>query len=72
MLPESGFLATVSLVFHFKNRVQPIPVIHPSVALSNDCLNLNDGDAMINDAGKHEVKIHDSDAVLAHRVGWRP
>ena len=44
-------------MFHFKSRVQPTLRTHPSVlAGASVCLNPNDGDAMINDAGKQAVK----------------
>jgi hypothetical protein len=57
MLPESGFLATLLFMFHFKNRVQPIRVTQPFRLESGEqCLNPNDGDVMINDAGKQRVK----------------
>jgi hypothetical protein len=57
MLPESGFLATLSFMFHFKSQIQPTHVIHalrPGGAKHD--LEPKDGDVMINDAGKHEVK----------------
>jgi hypothetical protein len=57
MLPESGFLATLLFMFHFKNQVQLIHATHPFCLGSGEqCLNPNDGDVMINDAGKQRVK----------------
>ena len=57
MLPQSGFLATLLFMFHFKNRVQPTRVTRPfSLQWGEQCLNPNDGDVMINDAGKQQVK----------------
>jgi hypothetical protein len=57
MLPKSDFLATLLFMFHFKNRVQPIRETHPfRLRWDEQCLNPNDGDVMINDAGKQRVK----------------
>ena len=57
MLPGSGFLATLSFMLHFKNRHQPTRATRRfRSGLRECCLNPNDGDAMINDAGKQAVK----------------
>ena len=57
ILLDSDFLATFWLMFHFKNRGQPIRVTQPFRLESGEqCLNPNDGDVMINDAGKQRVK----------------
>jgi hypothetical protein len=56
MLLESDFLATLSFMFHFKNRYQPILATRPPFDMSERCLNPTDGDVMINDAGKQQVK----------------
>jgi hypothetical protein len=57
MLPGSGFLATLSFMLHFKNRHQPTRATRRfRSGLRECCLNPNDGDAMINDAGKQPVK----------------
>jgi hypothetical protein len=57
MLPTSGFLATLLFMFHIKNRGQLIRATHPfRLDMGKRCLNPNDGDVMINDAGKQRVK----------------
>ena len=55
MLPKTGFLTQFSLMFHIKNRRQPILSTHPSVLAGRAVLPLG-GSAIINEAGKRPVK----------------
>ena len=59
ILSESGFFDTALLMFCFKYLPQPTREIHAKSGLGDPCLNPNDGDAMINDAGKYTVKSRD-------------
>jgi hypothetical protein len=44
-------------MFHIRNRKQPIRKLRPAILAGRICLTSpSDGDAMINDPGKHEVK----------------
>ena len=57
ILLKSGFLATLSFMLHLKSRIQPTRATHPARRLVGEhCLNPNDDDVMINDAGKQLVK----------------
>ncbi len=57
-------------MFRLKNRPQPTLATRPSV-LAGETFDPKDGDAMINDAGKHEVK---SEGIVAARrqTVWAP
>jgi hypothetical protein len=54
-LRKVSFFDTSEFIFDLKNRQQPIPATRPSV-LAGETLDPKDGDAMINDPGKREVK----------------
>src|SRR5258708_4519258 len=57
ILHRSGFLAKRYFMFHIRNRGYPIHKPRPAVLAGRVCLTCpSDGDAMINDPGKHEVK----------------
>src|SRR5581483_9298932 len=57
MLPKSGFLATVPFKSHVKSRLQPTRATHPfQTGWSEASPDPNDGDVMINAAGKQAVK----------------
>ena len=51
----SCFLVTALFINYFKSLTYPILATRPSV-LAGEPSVTKDGDAMINDAGKHEVK----------------
>ena len=68
MLLEPGFSDMSAFIFDFKNRWQPILATRPSV-LAGETHDPKDGDAMINDAGKHGVK---GEGLVALLIGLRP
>ena len=62
-------MATLSLMFHIKNLVQPTHATHRFRSGRGELRhNPNDGDAMINDAGKQAVKAPPGPLPL----GWLP
>jgi hypothetical protein len=64
MLPKSGFLATVSFMFHLKSQFQPTQTTHPfRLHMGEPRRDPNSSDPMINDAGKQPVN---------ERPNWLP